>query len=131
MGHHWVDHTAELELRLDAATEAGVFEDALAAVHELLNDGSGREEVLYDLEIEAADRATLLATWLDELLFRAETEDLVPQDVERLALEPDALRATVRARRGAPRHLVKGVTYHRLAFEPLDGGYRATVVLDV
>jgi len=131
MGYRWVDHTAELELRVDAATETGVFESALAALAELLRDGASHERVSFDVAIGAADRATLLAGWLDELVFRAETEGLVPDAVERLMLEADGLQATVQAHRGRPRHLVKGVTYHRLSFDEVDGGYRATVVLDV
>lgn len=31
MAHRWVDHTAELELHVTAATEAAVFDDALDA----------------------------------------------------------------------------------------------------
>jgi SHS2 domain-containing protein len=131
MAYRWVDHTAELELHVDADTETAVFEDALAALAELLRDGPGSELVVFDVAIAAADRATLLARWLDELVFRVETEDLVPETVERLALDAGGLRATVRAQRGRPRHLVKGVTYHRLTFDTVDGGYRATVVLDV
>ena len=69
--------------------------------------------------------------WLEELVFLAETEDLVPEDVERIELSEHRLVATVRCHRGRPRHLVKGATYHRLAFERAAGGFRATVVLDV
>ena len=76
-------------------------------------------------------RPDLLAQWLDELVYRAETEDLVPEDAERIELTERGLLATVRCHHGRPRHLVKGATYHRLAFEPSDGGFRATVVLDV
>lgn len=132
MSHRWVDHTAELELRVDAPTEVAVFEDALTALAELVRGGRrGHTEVTYDVDLQAGDRATLLANWLDELVFRAETEDLVPDGVEHLELDGDALHAQVRARRGQPRHLVKGVTYHRLSFDDADGGFRATVVLDV
>jgi SHS2 domain-containing protein len=131
MTYAWVDHTAELELRITAPTEAGVFEDALRAFRELAGDEQAAERVAYDVELEAPDRAALLVRWLDELVFRAETEDLVPDDLERLDLGDGRLAATVRASRGAPRHLVKGVTYSGLQFEPHDSGYRATVVLDV
>lgn len=132
MGYRWVDHTAELELLLDGATQAQVFADALAALAELLGEGPhGRDDVVFELTAAAPDRATLLAGWLDELVFRAETEQLVPDAVEQLELGDGALRARVRAHRGEPRHVVKGVTYHRLTFERIDGGYRARVVLDV
>jgi SHS2 domain-containing protein len=55
----------------------------------------------------------------------------VPEDVERVERGEHSLCATVRCHRGHPRHLVKGTTYHRLTFEPSDGGFRARVVLDV
>lgn len=131
MTYAWVDHTAELELRINAPTEAGVFEDALRAFGELAGGERATEQVAFDVELDAPDRAALLVRWLDELVFRAETQDLVPDEVERLELGQGRLAATVRATRGAPRHLVKGVTYSGLAFEPEGSGYRATVVLDV
>lgn len=137
MAYRWVDHTAEAELRIEAPTEADVFEDALRAFAELAGDGVPRdggapgEPTSFDVAVTAPDRATRLALWLDELVFRAETEGLVPQAVERLELAGDRVAATVRAvRRDAP-HLVKGVTLHRLAFDAAGGGFRATVVLDV
>ena len=131
MGYQWVEHTAELELHITAPDEATVFEEALRAFHELISDGATGEYVSFDVALASPDRATLLVRWLDELVYRAETEDLVPEDLERLELEPDGLVATVGARRGEPRHLVKGVTYHQLAFDGRAGSYRATVVLDV
>jgi len=131
MPYRWVDHTAELELRLDCETETAVFEDALLALAELLRDGRPRDQQTVEVAIRGTDRATLLADWLDELVFRAETESLVPDAARRIDLSAEGLRAQVLAHHGEPRHLVKGVTYHRLSFEPSDGGYRATVVLDV
>ena len=68
--------------------------------------------------MDGRERAVLLVEWLDELVFLAETEDLVPEDMVRIELSEDGLAATVRCRRGSPRHLVKAATYHRLAFEP-------------
>jgi SHS2 domain-containing protein len=131
MAYRWVEHTAELELALEGPTEAAVFAAALAALAELLGEGAAGEPVELELSLSARDGAALLASWLDELVYRAETEDLIPEAAERLTIEGGALRARVRARRGRPRHLVKGVTYHRLSLAPAQGGYRATVVLDV
>jgi SHS2 domain-containing protein len=131
----WVDHTAELELRIDAAGEADVFVEAAAALAELLEEpetGSASQELVRrEVVLEAPDRARLLADWLEELVFLAETEELVPQQVREIQVSEHRLRAVLEARIGRPRHLVKAVTYHRLAFEPRDGGWRATVVLDV
>jgi SHS2 domain-containing protein len=131
MGYRWVDHTAELELHIAAPTEAAVFEEALKAFGELVGDGSTEERVEFDVELTAPDRPALLVSWLDELVYRAETEDVVPDGAERIVVNGDRLAATVRGFRGAPRHLVKGVTYSGLAFEREDDSYHARVVLDV
>ncbi|HEU4975665.1 MAG TPA: archease [Baekduia sp.] len=131
MTYGWVDHTAELELHINAPTEEAVFEDALRALAELVHDGARRERATFEVELSARDRAMLLAEWLDELVFRAETEGLVPEAVERLRLDDGRLTATVRAHHGEPRHLVKGVTYHRLDFERAGDECHACVVLDV
>jgi SHS2 domain-containing protein len=131
--HAWVEHTAELELRIEAPEAEAVFAEALAALAELLDDGDAEagERVERDVELEAPDLPALLAAWIDELAYLAETEDLVPLAARRLELDGCRLAATVAGRRGVPRHLVKGATYHRLAFAREGERYVATVVLDV
>ena len=48
------------------------------------------------------ERSALLVRWLDELVYLAETEDLVPEHAERIELGRDRLRASVRCCRGNP-----------------------------
>ena len=128
--YRWVDHTAEVEFEIEADSEREVFADALVALADLLGTaGEGNE--LRAIELNAADRPALLAAWLEELVFLAETEGFEPLRLEALELDDDSLRATVRGRLGEPPHLVKAVTYHRLAFAPAASGYSARVVLDV
>jgi len=135
--HRWVDHTAELELELEAASERGVFEEALAALGGLLAERAGREEepdtepARHRVSASAPDRATLLAEWLSELAYLAESEGFVPTRAERLELTDDALEATVVGRRASPPHLVKAVTYHRLAIWEENETWRARVIFDV
>jgi SHS2 domain-containing protein len=131
MSYRWIEHTAEVELHIEAASEQAVFADALAALSELIGEDTEGTSVSREVALAARDRAALLAAWLDELIYLLETEDLVPDLVERLELHDTTLAATVRAHRGRPRHLVKGATYHELAFEGSEKGFRATVVLDV
>jgi SHS2 domain-containing protein len=152
----WVDHTAELELEIEAPTEEGVFADALAALAELLASeeelesgmeperesgpeserepgGKSQREPLVrrHVSVEAEDRPALLAEWMEELVFLAETEGFEPRAVETLELGPRWAHVAVTGRLGQPPPLVKAVTYHRLSFVAGDDGYRATVVLDV
>jgi len=151
--YRWVEHTAELELELEAVTEREVLADALSAIGELLEDEEQspgcnaapaplERRALHAgaalaplerraLQAGARDRPALLAAWLEELLFLAESEGFIPLQIADLSIDADCLRATVVGRMGAPRPLVKAVTHHRLEFEPTDGGYRARVVFDV
>ena len=132
--YRWVDHTAELELHVEAPTEGDVFGEALTALGELLaehsDEGAG-EPARHQVSASAPDRPTLLAEWLSELVFLAETEGFVPERVESLELADDELTATVSGTRAAPPNLVKAVTYHRLEMGERDDAWRATVVLDV
>jgi SHS2 domain-containing protein len=128
-----VEHTGELEVEIEAPTERGVFEDGFEAMRELLA-GTGRAgspRRRRDISIKAPDRAALLAEWLAELAFIAESEGLVPERLAALELGEDGLRALVEGSEGTPPHLVKAATYHRLSLERAEDGWHATVVLDV
>jgi SHS2 domain-containing protein len=131
MAYRWVEHVGELELCVEADTEEGVLADALQAFGELLGEAGEGAPATTELTAEGGDRAVLLAAWLEELIFLAETEGFVPAAVERLSLERRRVHALIRGRRGEPPHLVKAVTYHRLAFDRVHGGWRAVAVLDV
>ena len=152
--YRWVEHTGEVELEIEAPTQQGVYEEAVRAMNELLgeeHDGGeieregaapsagepAREPSAVDagarrvIALEAPERSRLLADFLGEVAFVAETERFLLVCIERHALDDRLLEAKLRVRIGSPPHLVKAVTYHRLAFDPVDGGWRARVVVDV
>jgi SHS2 domain-containing protein len=135
--HRWVDHAAELELELEATSERGVFEEALAALGELLAERTawegqaGPEPASHRVSASAPDHATLLAEWLGELAYLAESEGFVPCRVERMELTATAVDADVVGNRASPPHLVKAVTYHRLGMWEEDETWRARVIFDV
>ncbi len=127
----WVEHTAELELEVEARSQAEVFAEALAAFAELLGGGRG-PPVTRELEVAADEDAMLLVEWLGELIYLSEAEGFVPERVASLEFGEGRLRATVEGRAGESSYLVKGVTLHRLELRPHeDGGWRARVILDV
>jgi SHS2 domain-containing protein len=128
--YRWVDHTAEIELEIRAESEREVLEDALRALAELLGiQGPGEE--LRSVLAQAPDRPALLAAWIEELAFLAESEGFVATRVVDVELGESRVRATVAGVLDEPPPLIKAVTYHRLAFEPSGAGYVARVVLDV
>ncbi len=129
--YRWVEHTAEVELSIDAATEQEVLEGAMAALAELLGfAGIGGSEQR-SLKARAADRPALLAAWLEELVYLAESEGFVATSVDRIIFSDDEVQAMLSGAVADPPPLVKAVTYHRLTFERGGSGYVATVVLDV
>ncbi len=129
--YEWVEHTAELELRIEAPHEPLVFVEAVAALAELIGENLGGEVQTRRVELHARDSATLLADLLEELVFLAESDDFVAERVRDLDLEGGRLSATVEGRIGRPRHLVKAVTYHGLDLRQDGGTWHARVVLDV
>ena len=131
MGYRWVEHTGELELEIEATTPEEVFDEGFRAIREVLGGDAGASEESARIELSAPDRGALLADWLAELAFLAEGGTLMPGRLSRLKLRDGGLSATVHGSPGRAPHLVKAATYHRLAFEPVEGGWFARVVLDV
>lgn len=129
--YRWVEHTAELELEIEASSLEGVFEDGLGALAELLGDDLSGPRTTRDVAVPGRERAVLLADWLEELVFLAETEEFVPERLAALEVTEDGLSTVVEGRRGAPPPLVKGVTYHDLELRRDNGSWRARIVLDV
>ncbi len=129
--YRFVDHTAELELQLEAGTREGVLAEAAAALGEILGGAGDAPPVHREVRASATDDAALLAAWLDELVFLAETEGFVPERVEAVRVAGHVASGSVEGRIGSPPHLVKGVTYNDLELR-LDGAtWRGRVVLDV
>jgi SHS2 domain-containing protein len=127
------DHVGELELWVRAATEEEVFGESARALAEVLS-GEDRPAAVAEsreVAVRATDRPALLAQWLEELAFLAETEGFVADRVEEVVLDGGGVCARVAGHRGSPPHLVKAVTYHRLCFERAPDGWRARAVLDV
>jgi SHS2 domain-containing protein len=131
VAYRWVEHTSELELEIEAATESAVFLEALDAFAELVADEPNADSEQRDLEVRGDDRETLLVAWLEELVFLAESEGFVPERTMELDVDDGLVRATLLGHAGEPRHLVKAVTLHRLLFAPDGKGWQARVVLDV
>lgn len=106
-----------------------MFADALSAYRELAN-GDG-EEAVVEIGLDGVDRADLLAQWLDELVYLADTRGFVPERILEIDVWRAALRAIVAGRTGSPSPLVKAVTYHGLGFTFDGSRWHARVVLDV
>jgi SHS2 domain-containing protein len=131
VSYRWVDHTGEVELEIEAGSEREVLEEGVRALGELLGVDATGGGARRELTAHAPDRPALLAAWIEELVFLAESEGFVATRVESMELSEHGVRAEVAGVVAEPPPLVKAVTYHRLAFEASGGRYIARVVLDV
>src|ERR671934_2173720 len=114
--YEWRSHTAEIELSIEASSEEQVFADALAAFAELVSVDAEGAAAQYDVVLEAADRASLLVEWLQELIFLADTESFIAQRAEALNLDDTSIKATLIGRRAPFEPPVKTATYHGFHF---------------
>ena len=129
--HRFVEHGGEVEVELEATTEAGLFEAAIEVFAELVSVDTEGPGVRHEIELSCVDRALLLADWLNELVYLAEVDQFVPERLVAFELARDRLRATVVGRREHPSHLVKAVTLNSLEYGEREGMWHGRVVLDV
>jgi SHS2 domain-containing protein len=132
--HRFVEHTGELELRLEAADFASLLEEAARALAEIMAEDAGGSPTRApeQVELTASDRESLLVDWLNELVYRAEVNKCVYGDLHVDRANDKHLEATLRGREPSyPRTSVKAATWHRLHVLETPGGFEATVVLDV
>jgi SHS2 domain-containing protein len=128
-----LEHTADLALRVVAASIEALFATAARAMFSQLADPalvapSARHEV----DLEAPDQESLLVEWLNELLYLHETLREVYVEFAFDELSATRLRATITG--GEPAEtfdIIKGATYHDLSIQKTEDGLAATIVFDV
>lgn len=135
--HEFFDHTADLGIRVRAASLNELFADAgrglMAAIVEA---PESIEAVNTDLIVIAgADRIDLLFDWLRELLLRFETQQMLMSsclvDVTDAGLSATISGEPYDADRHLLAHEVKAITYHGLCVEKTDDGWLAEVIVDI
>jgi SHS2 domain-containing protein len=131
------DHTADMGLRIRAATLSGLLEPAARALYasigtlQAAGDGSPRA-----IELSGGEPAELLRDFVTELLVVFEHEGRIATRIDSPVLEDALLSASclledVDGPRSEFAREVKAVTYHELAIREIDGGYEATMIVDI
>ncbi|MDA0700137.1 MAG: archease [bacterium] len=137
MPWRWVDHTADVGLRIEAPTLAALFEEAAEALVALLVEEPETVEPRETLEfaLEADDPADLLFDWLQTLLVTFELRGLLLTgfrvDLEGRHLRAAATGEPVDPARHRLAHEVKAIAYHGLSLRATDDGWLAEVVVDI
>ena len=131
-GFREIEHTADWELEVWAPDLAGLLEQAARGMYALsgakLQDGPCQRR---SFTLQAMDRESLLVSFLSELLYLGEREQL-GFDHYQLSLEGDRLHAELEgAALTALDKEIKAVTYHNLAIRQGEDRLEVRIVFDV
>jgi SHS2 domain-containing protein len=135
--YEFFDHTADIGIRAEAATQAELFQQLAAALTELLVEQSAlepREVKPVRLNAEAVDELAYL--WLRELLYTFSTDKFIPSRITFSTLTEQTLEAELAGDRfDLGRHAqgreVKAITRHLLQAGQENGVWRAQVIVDI
>lgn len=137
--YEYLDHTADVGIRVQAADLETLFGDAGIALFGLIVDDPEQIRTVRDCNINVAgtiDEADyLLFDWLNELLRLFEETQLVFGRFD-VTLSAAGVAAVgygepLDPERHGLGNEVKAVTYHRLRVEQTPGGWEAEVILDI
>jgi SHS2 domain-containing protein len=131
------EHTADLGLRVEAATKEELFAEAQRGMTSLLvanPDAIGGVQEK-QLRVEGDEDDYLLFDWLNELLYLFETERLVCSACE-ISCRSGSVVAHCKGEEWNPeRHgtgyEVKAITYHGLRVWQAGGRWHAEVIVDI
>lgn len=131
--HGFEDHLGELRLGLRAESLTELFAEAGRALAELLLEEPVPPTSDWErCVVRAADRETLLAAWLNELIYLSETRRVVYTEFRVQSVTETKILASAR---GVPtervRTAVKAATFHELFIREAADGFEGHIVLDV
>ena len=131
-----LNHTADVGIIAYGADMKQAFANAARGLFSLITELDDVDEVLHrDIELTAADEESLLVDWLNELIYRFDTERMVFKRFDITRLNSTRLKARVYGERvDKSKHRlkvgVKATTYHMLKIDKGDG-YRVQVLFDI
>ena len=132
-----LDHTADIGIVAFGRDLPEAFAAAAYAMFDILTDIDNIQEAgSFELQISAINVEELLLAWLDELLYRYETERYVNRRFVINDMSDTSLSASVFGEKVDPtRHEIKteikSVTYHQLRIEKMEDEWEAQVIFDV
>lgn len=118
-------------------SRADVMEEMARGLSALVfGDSPATAAVSARLSVHAEDPVELLVSWLNEVVYWSERNNLVPATFHIETMTDCELKATVSGEPFAPlRHIVdrqvKSVTYHQACLEEVAAGWYARVYVDL
>ena len=132
MTYHFIDHTADIGIRVVSGDLRGLFEEAAQALVDIMGARSTKGRDHERISVEGLDQTDVLVRWLQELLYRIEVKDLRISHVEVLEVNSKGLTALVcgTKTRTELQQEIKAVTYHNLEIQEVDNHVEITIIFD-
>ena len=144
MAFEFLEHTADLGVRITGASPRELVEEAVRAFYAVLLDpaasGAVGDSVERPVDLTSPDGEGVVVELLNELIYRFDAEKLLLPvlEVEEVDLKSGSgrLRGRLRGERFDPaRHAlateVKAATYHAIRIEEAGGRLKIDVILDL
>ena len=136
MVYEFLEHTADIKFRAYDKTIEGLFRSILLAFRDTLTSDSLEKKNLKRIEIKAQDLESLVYSFLDELIFLFDTEEIIPVDVEKISIDTTnfSLTALIWFDTSIGKEIINGVkavTFHDLFIRREGEKWVAQIVLDV
>jgi SHS2 domain-containing protein len=131
-----LEHTADVGIIAYGADLEQAFANAARGLFSLITELDDVKEVTHqDIVVNAGDVESLLVAWLNELVYRFDTEGILFKRFEISQLDETHLKARGYGEKAdISRHKlktgVKAATYHMLRVDRNDG-YRVQVIFDI
>jgi len=132
-----LDHTADIGIIAYGRELAEAFSNAAYAMFDILTDADKIQEAeSFEIQVSAINIEELLIAWLDELLYRYESDRVLIRRSVIKSIDNKSLNAVVFGEKvNAARHdiktEIKNVTYHQMRVDRTDDGWKVQVIFDV
>ena len=136
--YEWIDHTADVGVRVYGQDLKEIFINAASAMFELLatteKDLSKINPREIKVRLDSLNAEALLISWLSELNFLSDTRRLILKKFDIKKISSRHLEASVT---GFPRRYfsvgteIKAVTYHGLKIQKENDRYSTQIIFDV
>jgi SHS2 domain-containing protein len=137
MSYHCFDHTADLGLKVTAASREGLYAGTAFALFDLLADlATVRMGQAREVAVTGEDETDLFVNFLRECLYAWNGEGFLMKSCLVHRLTSDSVQALLRGEPFDPaRHRIKqeikAITYHQASVQETPEGWMGRVVCDV
>ncbi len=132
-----IEHTADIGIRVFGGDLKELFVNSAEGMFAIIAD-LDKVEIKKSIEIEckAANIEELLVSWLGELLYHFNVDEILLREFTLAKLDNSYLKGRAKGEKfDTARHSlkseIKGITYHNLKVEKKDDLWQAEVIFDV